>query len=66
MSVNTRREVWSLEVFILQRPTAQDLLRHRFIKMARKTSHLMELIERYQRWRREEGQEEENDVEHTE
>ncbi|KAG8760291.1 hypothetical protein FRC14_003447 [Serendipita sp. 396] len=31
-----------------QRPTAKELLQHRFIRVARKTSSLTELIERYQ------------------
>ncbi|KAI0254783.1 STE STE20 YSK protein kinase [Lactifluus subvellereus] len=34
-----------------QRPTAKELLQHRFIRGARKTSCLTELIERYQEWR---------------
>ncbi|KAI0005092.1 STE STE20 YSK protein kinase [Russula compacta] len=34
-----------------QRPTAKELLQHRFIRGARKTSYLTELIERYQEWR---------------
>eukprot|EP01110_Echinostelium_bisporum_P008174 TRINITY_DN29_c0_g1_i1.p1 TRINITY_DN29_c0_g1~~TRINITY_DN29_c0_g1_i1.p1 ORF type:complete len:487 (-),score=191.75 TRINITY_DN29_c0_g1_i1:311-1771(-) len=33
-----------------ERPTAKDLLKHRFIKGAKKTSFLTELIERKQRW----------------
>lgn len=33
------------------RPTAKDLLKHRFIRGAKKTSVLTELIERYQRWK---------------
>ncbi|KZT66027.1 Pkinase-domain-containing protein [Daedalea quercina L-15889] len=33
------------------RPSAKDLLQHRFIKGARKTSYLTELIERYQDYR---------------
>jgi len=32
------------------RPSARDLLRHPFIRRARKTTYLTELIERYQRW----------------
>ncbi|KII95208.1 hypothetical protein PLICRDRAFT_34044 [Plicaturopsis crispa FD-325 SS-3] len=35
----------------LQRPTAKDLLQHRFIRGARKTSYLTELTERYQDYR---------------
>jgi serine/threonine-protein kinase 24/25/MST4 len=33
------------------RPTAKELLQHRFIRSARKTSYLTELIERYQDYR---------------
>ncbi|KAG6887693.1 hypothetical protein C0995_013436 [Termitomyces sp. Mi166 len=33
------------------RPTANELLQHKFIRGARKTSHLTELIERYQDYR---------------
>jgi serine/threonine-protein kinase 24/25/MST4 len=33
-----------------ERPTAKDLLKHRFIKAAKKTSMLVDLIERRQRW----------------
>lgn len=33
-----------------ERPTAKELLRHRFIKSAKKSSFLTELIERKQRW----------------
>ena len=40
----------------LQRPTAHELLKHRFLKVARKTSYLTELIDRYQRWRVESGE----------
>jgi serine/threonine-protein kinase 24/25/MST4 len=35
----------------VQRPTAKELLQHRFIRGARKTSYLTELIERYQEFR---------------
>lgn len=34
-----------------QRPTANELLQHRFIRSAKKTSYLTELIERYQDYR---------------
>ncbi|CAH8588011.1 unnamed protein product [Schistosoma turkestanicum] len=37
------------------RPTAHELLRHSFIKKARKTAFLQELIERYRKWRDEGG-----------
>ena len=35
----------------IQRPTAKELLSHRFIKNAKKTSYLTELTERYQEFR---------------
>ncbi|GAA5828369.1 hypothetical protein JCM11251_006216 [Rhodosporidiobolus azoricus] len=37
----------------LARPTAKELLRHPFIKKAKKTSYLTELIERAERWKAE-------------
>lgn len=33
------------------RPTAKELLKHRFIRGARKTSYLTELIEKHKRWK---------------
>ena len=33
-----------------ERPTAKDLLKHPFIRKAKKTTYLTELIERYERW----------------
>ncbi|KAG9293864.1 hypothetical protein G9A89_019202 [Geosiphon pyriformis] len=33
-----------------QRPSAKDLLKHRFIRNAKKTSFLTELIERHEKW----------------
>ncbi|KAG5517869.1 hypothetical protein PMAC_000323 [Pneumocystis sp. 'macacae'] len=32
------------------RPSAKELLKHRFIRMAKKTSYLTELIERHEQW----------------
>ncbi|KAF8330774.1 kinase-like domain-containing protein [Cantharellus anzutake] len=37
------------------RPTARDLLKHKWIRIAKKTSYLTELIERHERWRAEGG-----------
>jgi serine/threonine-protein kinase 24/25/MST4 len=34
----------------MQRPPAKELLKHRYIKTAKKTSYLTELIERKERW----------------
>ncbi|GAA6017866.1 hypothetical protein JCM11491_001197 [Sporobolomyces phaffii] len=39
----------------LARPPAKELLKHRFIKGAKKTGYLVELIERLERWKAEGG-----------
>ncbi|GAA5876357.1 hypothetical protein JCM1840_005999 [Sporobolomyces johnsonii] len=39
----------------LARPSAKELLKHRFIKSAKKTGYLVELIERLERWKAEGG-----------
>lgn len=39
----------------LARPSARELLKHRFIKSAKKTGYLVELIDRLERWRAEGG-----------
>jgi len=41
---------WCLNKDPDQRPTAKELLRHRFVRGAKKTSSLVELIERRVRW----------------
>ena len=33
------------------RPTAKELMKHRFIRNAKKTSCLVELIDKYKRWK---------------
>jgi len=38
------------------RPTARDLLKHKFVRMAKKTNYLTELIERHERWKAEDGE----------
>ncbi|KAF6841009.1 ste ste20 ysk protein kinase [Colletotrichum musicola] len=46
------------------RPTAKDLLKHPFIRRAKKTSYLTELIERHHRWAAtHKGEDEESDQE---
>ncbi|KAF8750551.1 Serine/Threonine protein kinase, catalytic domain [Rhizoctonia solani] len=37
------------------RPTAKELLKHKFVKLAKKTSFLTELIDRHERWKAEGG-----------
>ncbi|PVF96088.1 Pkinase-domain-containing protein [Serendipita vermifera] len=37
------------------RPTAKELLKHKFVKMAKKATYLTELIERHERWKAETG-----------
>ncbi|KAI0652530.1 Pkinase-domain-containing protein [Trametes meyenii] len=49
------------------RPTARDLLKHKFIRMAKKTNYLTELIERHERWKAEGGDRvEEEERQHVE
>jgi serine/threonine-protein kinase 24/25/MST4 len=43
------------------RPTAKELLKHRFVRGAKKTSYLTELIERLERWRADGGDNNEHD-----
>jgi len=43
------------------RPNAKDLLRHPFIKKAKKNSYLMDLIDRYKKWRLTQGDESDSD-----
>lgn len=47
-----------------ERPSAKDLLRHPWIRRARRTTYLTELIERYERWNARHGDDEdyEDDV----
>ncbi|KAI8816099.1 STE/STE20/YSK protein kinase [Fimicolochytrium jonesii] len=49
-----------LQKEIDQRPPAKELLKHRFIKAAKKTSFLTELIERHEQWLAEGGSEKES------
>jgi len=48
------------------RPSAKDLLKHRFIKSAKKTSYLTELIERHEQWVNEHGNEDSSDSDEDE
>ena len=44
-----------------ERPTAKDLLKHPFIRRAKKTTYLTELIERHERWQAVHGDNESED-----
>ena len=43
-------------ISLSQRPTAGELLKHKFLRQARKTSYLCELVERFVRWKLENGE----------
>jgi hypothetical protein len=47
---------------LVQRPSARDLLKHKFVRMAKKTSYLTELIERHERWKAEGGERAEEEM----
>lgn len=49
---------------VFQRPTARDLLKHKFVRMAKKTNYLTELIERHERWKAEGGDRAEEEDRH--
>ena len=44
-----------------ERPSAKELLKHPFIRRAKKTTYLTELIERYERWQAVHGDQESDD-----
>ena len=44
-----------------ERPSAKDLLKHPFIRKAKKTTYLTELLERYERWQATHGDKESED-----
>ena len=45
----------------LQRPTARELLKHPFLRKAKKTAYLQELIEAYRKWKASGGGQEDSD-----
>lgn len=48
-----------------QRPTAKDLLRFPFIRKAKKNSYLVDLIDRYKKWRTQRSEESETESENS-
>ena len=51
----------NLSFFLLQRPTAKELLKHPFIRKAKKTAYLQDLIEKYKSWKAQGGGQEDDD-----
>lgn len=51
--------------FLLQRPTAKELLKFQFIKKAKKNSYLIDLIDRYKKWKTQKGDESETESENS-
>lgn len=48
--------MYAYSFICIKRPTARDLLKHKFVRMAKKTNYLTELIERHERWKAEGGE----------
>jgi len=46
---------------VFQRPSAKELMRHPFIKKAKKNAYLFDLIDRYRKWKINRGDESESD-----
>lgn len=58
------RNIHASCLFVPQRPTAKELLKHKFIvKNSKKTSYLTELIDRFKRWKAEGHSDDESDSE---
>ena len=52
-SINTNAHIhiyYYLNPLLFQRPTAKELLRHKFIVRAKRNNHLMDMIDRYKKW----------------
>lgn len=52
-------------VILVQRPTAKELLKYPFIKKAKKNSYLIDLIDRYKKWKSQKGEESETESENS-
>lgn len=57
--------IFSLPGVNVQRPTAKELLKFPFIKKAKKNSYLMDLIDRYKKWKTQKGEESETESENS-
>jgi len=51
--------------FGAQRPTAKELLKYPFIKKAKKNAYLIDLIDRYKKWKNQKGEESETESENS-
>lgn len=52
-------------VRVFQRPTAKELLKFQFIRKAKKNSYLMDLIDRYKKWKAQRSEESETESENS-
>lgn len=50
---------------MLQRPTAKELLKFPFIRKAKKNSYLVDLIDRYKKWKSSRSEESETESENS-
>jgi serine/threonine-protein kinase 24/25/MST4 len=48
-----------------QRPTAKELLKYPFIKKAKKNAYLIDLIDRFKKWKNQKGEESETESENS-
>jgi hypothetical protein len=51
--------------FLPQRPTAKELLKYQFIKKAKKNAYLIDLIDRFKKWKNQKGEESETESENS-
>ena len=51
--------------FCFQRPTAKELLKFPFIRKAKKNSYLVDLIDRYKKWKSQRSEESETESENS-
>ena len=52
-------------LFCFQRPTAKELLKFPFIRKAKKNSYLVDLIDRYKKWKSQRSEESETESENS-
>ena len=55
----------SLFCALSQRPTAKELLKYQFIKKAKKNAYLIDLIDRFKKWKNQKGEESETESENS-